>query len=176
MSWKDNYRFGTLMLMPPGDISDIVDNLRARYDPESHRTCVAHVSLTQPLLDQVTGAHIETMRDVAGKMRSFEIQYGPVGLLGSTCVIYKIKPSERVILLRNKFHEIGLFNLSLPYTDGFIPHMTISEGGIQDVENVLPILNSEHSIGSFTCKEVFHLVPNRDFIFEVRNVFQLSIS
>lgn len=174
MSWKDNYRFGTLLLLPPKNVSSIVDMLRAQYDPESHKTCVSHITLTQPLLEKPTSGQIASMRDLAMSIAPFTIQYGPVQLFGSKCVVFGVEPKQEIVSIRNRFHETGLFNVSLPYTDGFVPHMTISETGIPDAHSIIPALNREHSGGAFQCARVFYLIPNDAFVFEVADVFELS--
>lgn len=43
-----DFRFGTLVFLPAGELWEIGNRLRAQYDPSSAKTCAAHVTITQP--------------------------------------------------------------------------------------------------------------------------------
>ena len=176
MSWKDQYKFGTLLLLPPADVSASVNALRARYDPDSQKICPAHITLTQPLLEEPDENHIEKLKTLASEISGFAIEYGPIEKFGERCITFNIKQQKEIIDMREYFHNTGYFNLSLPYTDGFVPHMTISERGIENSEMVIPELNISNPGGMFQCTEIAYMVPNSEFKFEVKNVLSLRVS
>ena len=78
--------------------------------------------------------------------------------------------------MRDYFHATGYFDLNLPYTDGFVPHMTISERGVENSEMVIPELNISIPGGIFECAEIAYMVPNSEFKFEIEDVFSLGVS
>ena len=82
MSWEEKYKYGTLLLLPPDDVSVCVNALRAKYDPSSQRICLAHITLTQPLLKKPDRKNIERLKILAKKINRFAIEYGPLRNLG----------------------------------------------------------------------------------------------
>lgn len=37
--WQRDYRFGLLLILPPEEVSEKIDRLRAKYDPRLHAIC-----------------------------------------------------------------------------------------------------------------------------------------
>lgn len=54
MSWHSDYQHGTLLLLPPLEVTVTVNQLRKQYDYKSFNICTAHITLTQPLLSALT--------------------------------------------------------------------------------------------------------------------------
>ena len=54
--WQRDYRLGIILILPPPEVSDEIDLLRARYDPRSAAICPAHISLSDPLCREVCPA------------------------------------------------------------------------------------------------------------------------
>ena len=47
--WQRDYRLGLILIMPPPEVSQEIDLLRAKYDPRSADSCPTHISLSDPL-------------------------------------------------------------------------------------------------------------------------------
>ena len=76
--WQKNYQFGTLVIWPPDDVRDMVNQQRYIYDPRSANICETHITLTQPLIKPVTDSGQETIQNVASSFEPFNIRYGPL--------------------------------------------------------------------------------------------------
>jgi 2'-5' RNA ligase len=174
MSWRDAYRHGTLLLLPPPTLGRAVDALRERHDPPSHRICRAHITLTQPLLAPLEPAGADAVRAVLADQAPFEVRYGPVERLGPRVVVLRIEPRETLLGLRERLHALDLFDLTLPFTEGFVPHMTISERGVDAPLEALEGLSGPLPTGSFPCTAVHQLIPDDDFVFELARTFPLG--
>lgn len=172
--WQRAYIFGTLVIWPPEPVRGMVNALRQHYDPVSQATCEAHISLTQPFIRRPDKDDLEHLRQIALNFESFQIQFGPLNsFLPYPCIWLEVHPVSRILSLRQKLHETGLFNLSLAHTDDFVPHMTITEGlsGPKVNQELLESMKPKVTAGSFTCTDFVHIVPNPQFHFEVRQVF-----
>ncbi len=176
MSWRDAYRHGSLLLLPPPDLGRLVDGLRRRYDPASHRVCRAHVTLTQPFVQAVSDLALARVEEVVASHPPMVLSYGPVERLGGSVVVFRIEPRAEVLALREALHSLGLFNLSLPFTKGFVPHMTISEREVEGPLRPLEGLPPARAEGSFLCSRVDHLVPDDGFVFRPRRSFLLGLA
>jgi len=167
MSWRDAYRHGTLLLLPPEPLRATLDPLRRRHDPASAQMCTAHITLTQPFVAPLSDADVHAIAEVVRGHAPFDVVLGPVERLAPDVVVLRVEPRHRVLSLRQRLHALGLFDLSLPFTEGFVPHLTLSERGLVEPLPPLPA-------ASFPCASVHHLVPDDDFVFGVRQVFALG--
>jgi 2'-5' RNA ligase len=175
-AWQENFRHGTLVIVPPMPVRSMVDQLHAEYDPASHAWYGAHVTLTQPFVRRPREEDWARLAQVAAGFDAFRIEYGPLrSFLPYPCIWFEIRPKERVLELRKALHDVGLFNLGLPHTDDFIPHMTITEGrsGPRVDEGLLATLRDRCVEGSFLCAEVAYYVPDAGFHFAVRRTLAL---
>ena len=171
LEWQKVYKYGTFVIWPPEHVRNNVNLLRHQYDPVSQSTCGAHITLTQPFLRQPSSKEWEELHEVVSRFASCEIRYGPLNtFLPYPCIWYEIHPSELVLTIRQALHATGLFNLDLPHTDGFIPHMTITEGQseLNVTEELFTTLRDEISGGTFICSEIALIVPDRHFHFGIK--------
>lgn len=167
--WQKPYQFGTIVIWPPDEIWDFVNKQRETYDPLSQSYCEAHISVTQPLLKELSENEWDQVLSVVEGFGSFRIDFGPLNsFLPYPCIWYEIEPQERVLELRHALHLTGFFNLTLSHTEGFIPHMTITEGLSGPVvdESLLQRLQNESRQGSFLCQGLTYIVPNQQFCFK----------
>ena len=176
--WKKSYIFGTLVICPPKKVCSIVDALREKYDPLSQAIMGAHITLTQPFLKEPTPQVWKEINKILSEFEIFPITYGPIETFPSSSVIkFKIQQQNQILSLRNKLHQTGYFNLELPFTEGFIAHMTISElvqrkpSAAKELANQL---NKDYDEGSFICKEISYIRPDDDFHFQIKKVFQIG--
>lgn len=144
--WMHNFRFGTLAFLPTGDLRTTADQLRAQYDPVSARICAAHVTITQPLSQAPDASQVSMIENVVSGFARFAARIGPATTSPNQRLVWlDVNPKEQVLAIRNRLHETGLFRTDLPFTTGFIPHLTISEKQ-RDAEEVRAIhekLNAE---------------------------------
>jgi len=175
--WQKLYRFGTIVIWPPDEIREIVNSQRLEYDPTSQSYCETHITITQPLIKSLADEEWNELWRLVRQFESFKIIFGPLNsFLPYPCIWYEIGPIEKVLNIRNALHQTGFFNLSLKHTEGFIPHMTITEGvsGPPVNEALLEKLQGESNVGSFICEELAFIVPNDQFSFRVRKNLPLN--
>jgi len=167
--WQKPYQFGMIVIWPPDEVRVVVNKQREENDPLSQSYCEAHISVTQPLLKELSENEWDQVLSVVESFESFQINFGPLNsFLPYPCIWYEIKPRERILELRQALHLTGFFNLTLPHTEGFIPHMTVTEGlsGSAVDENLLIQLQKESRQGSFFCQKLAYIVPDHHFCFK----------
>ena len=168
--WQKVYQFGTIVIVPPDEVCEIVDAQRQRIDPVSQSYCGTHITVTQPFIRSLNAAEWGQLNERVKTFESFEIRYGPLKtFLPYPCIYYQIDPSERILEMRGALHRTGFFNLSLSHTHDFIPHMTITEGlsGPSVDEVLFEKLSEESCPGSFRCTELAFIVPDEAFSFQI---------
>jgi len=65
----------------------------------------------------------------------------------------------------------------LPFTEGFIPHVTISEfgcGSTEEAEGLAKTLNKGKNKGTFLCKKISYVKPDEEFNFETKRTLKLK--
>ena len=170
------YKYGTLVIFPPPNIVKPIDKLRKQYDPASHAIGGAHITLTQPFLKQPTDNDFIKIKKIVSRYSSFSIHVGPLNnFLPYPCIYYEIHPVDKVLGIRHAMHDTGLFNLSLPHTVDFVPHMSITNGypGLARTKEIFQELSKETTEWAFNCCEISYMVPNPDFHFEVVSILPL---
>lgn len=175
--WQLPYEHGMLVIWPPDSERHYVNAIRAKHDPVSLAICEAHITLTQPFVSTPSDDTWVAISDVLAGCSAFEVRYGPVrSFLPAPVIWLEIQPSSTIDALRKALHDASVFDLTLPHTDDFIVHMTLTEGlSSNDVdEKLLSRLNSEVNSGSFMCSEVAYLQPNDAFQFSVQRVLPLG--
>ena len=174
--WEHPYLPGALIIVPPLDIRHRVNRLRRRYDPRSADTVGAHVTVAQPFRYEPGQAELARVRRVLAGFEPFTVTFGPLkNFLPYPCIWFDIRPAERVLAMRRALHSTGLFNTDLEYTDGFVPHMSITDG-TPDADETLRIysrLRGRVRGGRF---RVDHLVYSRpDWRMQFRAVERLAL-
>ena len=166
--WQKVYQHGTIVILPPDGVREIVNHQRDKYDPVSAAISEAHITITQPFLNPLSDTAWGNIQDILIRFPAFKIQYGPIkSFLPYPCIWYEIQPGDKVLDLRRALHQTGYFNLSLTHTDDFIPHMTITEGlsGPPVDKELLTKLQEQSSQGSFICHEAAYIKPDKSFWF-----------
>ena len=168
-SWRDAYRHGTCVIFPTGRTARIVNALRAEVDPESQQSCGAHITLTQPFRVAPDAAAWSTIEAVARQTAPFMVRSGPVERFGTSCVVkLDIEPKAVILALRHRLHDTGLFDLTLPHTDGFVPHMTLSEFGFScptEASDWAVQINHRVQLDAFECIQFEFIKPDSEFRF-----------
>jgi 2'-5' RNA ligase len=139
--WERPYLPGALIIVPPADIRHRVNRLRRRYDPRSADTVGPHLTVAQPFRCDPDPAELARVRKVLVGFEPFTVTFGPLkNFLPYPCIWFDIQPAERVLAMRRALHSTGLFNTDLEYTEGFVPHMSITDG-TPDAEETALIFN-----------------------------------
>ncbi len=175
--WKRPYRYGTLAIYPPPSVREYVNGFREELDPVSHGYSEAHITLTQPFRQPAIDKVVDRLAAMLRLEESFQVTYGPVrSFLPSPVLWLQVQPCQRILDLRRKLHGLDLFDLSLPHTDDFVPHMTLTEGlsGPPVDDGLLRRYEPRVESGSFECTSIVHLVPDSEFRFSVKSEFWLD--
>jgi len=174
--WGKRFKPGLFIIQPPDNVSSIVNAQRKTYDPVSQSTIGAHITLTQPFLEDPSESEWDLLVQVLGKFQPFEICYGPLkSFLPYPCIWYNVQPAEQVLEIRRALHQTGLFNLQEGFIEDFIPHMTVTEGqsGPEVTAALLDKLQNESQSGTFLCEEFVLSVPDQNFHFSTRKSIPL---
>ncbi len=175
------YRNGALVIWPPDEVRATVGALRQRYDPASQAICDAHITLTQPFRREPASEDLAAIEHVVAHEKQVEIDYGPVAtFLPYPCVYLRVEPDQQIRTLRGGLHDLGMFNLTLPFSDPaeFIPHMSITDG-YPDPEQtrwIVDALRGSEPEGAFWLSEIVWIRPDDQFHIEVVMTFALAAS
>lgn len=176
--FQRTYAHGTLVIWPPDEVRQPVNRLRGRYDPASQAICDAHITLTQPFLNEPGEEDWRAIEGVLAPFGPFDLSYGPLRtFLPYPCVYLEIEPSETIMRLRSALHKTGLFNPSLPFSDeSFIPHMSITDGAPDESQTraIFAALSGNEPRGRFLCDRIAYIRPDAGFHFEVVREFPLK--
>jgi 2'-5' RNA ligase len=166
--WMEDYQFGTFVFVPKNEIFENTKNLRQKYDPASARTSMPHITLTQPFSKRPTEEHIFLIKNIITSYDKFKIETGPVISSPNNKLIWiDINPKNEIIELRNLLHHTNLFRTDLPFTNNFIPHMTVSEfGENMNIESEIAKINKNHILTSREELTVKWIIPDDNFIFK----------
>lgn len=176
-NWMKDFKFGTLVFIPDGDLRSIVDELRREHDPISAKTSMAHITLTQPFSKAISPDEIEKIEKIVLSANRFEVNVGPATTSPNKRLLWlDVDPKEPILALREALHETGLFRVDLPLTKGFIPHMTLSESGREpdDVQAINADLNSKFKPWTISFAAIAWIIPDEDFVFKEHRLFKLK--
>ncbi len=176
-TWMNDFRFGTMVFLPSGEVLETVNRLRAEYDPISAKTCPAHVTITQPFTSAPDSIQLSKIEVLLSSSQGFQVQIGPATTSPNKRLIWlDVNPKDQFLKLREQLHEVGLFRMDLPFTMDFIPHMTISEAQREptDVESINKQLNSRHRPRNIEFDSVSWIIPDDVFVFKQHRVFRLN--
>ena len=153
-SWEDwqlDYRLGLILIMPPKEVSDLIDPLRERYDPKSHATCVTHISVSDPL-------SLEMTPDIETEIRAIVQDFQPFAL-------------------QQALHKSRAFGGKVYKRRHILPHMTIAEFiSIQESLELCDQLQNTAPKGSFICDRLEYIVPDDNMSFHREMSFMFGRS
>ncbi|MEZ4570497.1 MAG: 2'-5' RNA ligase family protein [Thermomicrobiales bacterium] len=170
LEFRRTYQHGTLVIWPPDDLRSIVGELRRRFDPASQAICDAHITMTMPFAIYPSGSDLDRLSDVVALHVPITVEYGPLAsFLPYPCVYLEIRPQDRLRSLQSALYDLGLFNLSLPFSDpnDYIFHMSITDGYPDEAQSrhILASLEGFEPRGTFEVSSVEWIVPDSDFRF-----------
>jgi 2'-5' RNA ligase len=175
-TWQRDYRYGTLVIMPPPNLASALDVIRARFDPASAAQIGAHITLTPPFAAAPSSADVERVRTVIRGVVSWRLQLeGPARFSGSSVVYLPVVPTQPFLKLRDVLLATGLFRLDLPHTTDFVPHLTLSEFGTTPAAALRADIPQPEAM-VFLVEAVAWVVPDEEAHFTVHRTFGLAAS
>lgn len=166
--WQRAYRFGVLLVLPPEPVRNEINAFRAIYDPVSHVSAEAHISLTVPFpVEPDDHAWLELER-VASRFQPFAIRYGPlVPFLPKPGAALDVKPQAEIDHLRGALEACPIFQNASPRAYPFWAHITIAEFiSVGDTEKLMRDIGGSQALnGSFLCDYLSHFTPDENFRF-----------
>lgn len=167
LDWWHGYYYGAFYIFPPEEVMTMVDKLREQYDPQSAKTCRAHISLSEPLVKAIKSSDVDSLRLDLSEVEPFQIHYGPLRTHPPyPGVTYTITPEEQFDRLRKVIHGNQLFQDVELKRSKIVPHMTIAEFiTMEQTHLIYEELKDQVESGAFLCKEIVLAVPNNDNYF-----------
>ena len=170
-AFRRAHRYGALVIWPPDELRASVNTLRQRYDPASQAICDAHITLTQPFVSEPSAGDLMAISDVVRGHLPLGIEYGPLGtFLPYPCVFLQVRPEGLLRDLQRALYGLGLFNLSLPFSnpDEYVFHMSITDGypDERQTAQILDALWGSEPTGEFVAQAVAWIKPDPGFRFE----------
>ncbi|OYV65118.1 MAG: hypothetical protein B7X07_04250 [Actinobacteria bacterium 21-64-8] len=166
--WQREYRYGAFYLFPPADVAAVVDELRARYDPQSAAICGAHVTLSAPLSAPPSDPQWEELRRALARVPAFDVDFGPLTRLGAhPGVVFALSPHAELNALRQTISATSLFSIrrDSPRAQR-AAHMTVAEFITEgESQSLLATLNRRELRGQFRVDRVTYAVPDGSFCF-----------
>ena len=176
--WQLDYRLGLILIMPPKEVSDLIDPLRERYDPKSHATCGTHISLSDPLDLEMTPDLETEIRAILQDFQPFELHFRTLHASRKhPGVSYSIHPEEPIRALQEALHKSRAFGGKEYKRRHIPPHMTIAEFiSIQESLKLCDQLQETVPKGSFICDRLEFIVPDDNCHFHRAMTFMLGRS
>ena len=177
-SWQRDYRLGLLLIMPPKEVSEKTDPLRAKYDPRSYAICPTHISVSDPLRCEMTSDLQNEIRQILSSIEPFTLHFDkPRASTERAGIAYPISPQDPIDHLQQALHTAAIFNGKV-YRRRHIPaHMTIAEFiSIEESLRLCEQLQDSAPSGSFLCDKLEFIVPDKNFQFQRVATFPLGKS
>lgn len=176
--WQRDYRLGLILIIPPTEVSERINPLRAKYDPRTYAICPAHITLSDPLRREMTPQRESEICCILSRIQPFTLHFDkPHASDKHAGVGYPIYPREPIDALRSALHAASVFVGEPYYTRNLPPHMTIAEFiSIEESLNLCRQLQDTAPSGSFLCDRLEFIVPDQDFHFRGCGTFLLGRS
>ena len=165
-----------MLILPPPEVAQQIDPLRAKYVPRSFAICPTHISLSDPLSQDMTPGLQEEVGHILNAISPFQLHFDR--LQASTeyaGVYYPINPQDPIDALKQALHTSSAFNGQV-YRRRKIPaHMTVAEFlSIEDSFMLCEELQGTAPSGSFICDRLSFVVPDERFCFQEVGTFLLG--
>lgn len=165
--WQKDYRLGLILIMPPPEVADRINPLRAKYDPRTYACCPAHVTLSDPLGEEMTPGRDAEIAAILRAVEPFTLHFdGPHASRERGGVAYRVQPREAIDALRAALHQASVFTRPAYWTRTIPPHMTIAEFvTIEESWRIMEEIKDTAPGGSFLCDRLEFIVPDIDMRF-----------
>ena len=150
-AWLEEFRFGVFVIALPEALRTVIAELRERFDPPAAAIAAPHITVTQPLAEAPNDIARADLGALLAEVPPFDVRIGPATAFADSTVVYlAVEPADPILALRSAAHATGLFRTDLPFTDGFVPHVTIremaGEGDAGDFPNTLVIRETDAAV------------------------------
>lgn len=174
--WQRDYRLGVILILPPPEVAQQIDPLRAKYDPRSFATSPTHISVTDPLSKEMTPDLQHEIQGILTGISPFELHFDkPQASIEFAGVSYPVRPQEPIDALKQALHASSAFGGESHQRRDIPAHMTIAEFlSIEESLLLCEQLQDTAPTGSFICDRLSLVVPDQDFSFNEALVFMLD--
>ena len=166
--WQRDYRLGIILIMPPPEVADQINPLRAKYDPYAYAICRAHISLSDPLGLAMTAEHDAEIMKILSSVDPFMLHFDkPRASRERSGLAYPIHPAEPIYALRTVLHQASVLTRDSYWTRTVPPHMTIAEFvSIEESWRIKEEIEDTAPSGSFLCDRLEYIVPDMNMHFQ----------
>ena len=165
--WQHDYRLGLILIMPPPKVADRINPLRAKYDPRTYAYCPAHITLSDPLGEEMTPQRDAEIAAILRSVEPFTLHFdSPHASRERGGVACPVRPREPIDALRAALHAASVFTKPPYWTRKIPPHMTIAEFvTIEESWRIMEEIKDTAPSGSFLCDRLEFIVPDIDMHF-----------
>jgi len=174
--WQLDYRYGVILILPPDDLARPINELRAKYDPQSAAICPAHISVSDPLQAEMTDRFRKEIVNILQNIEPFELHYDkPQASTKRAGVVYPITPQKPIDTLKEALHKVKIFGNGVSERRHIPAHMTIAEFvSIEEGLRICAELQDSAPSGSFRCDRLELMIPDEQFCFQRQETFYLG--
>jgi len=174
--WQNDYRCGLILIMPPPEVSRLVDPLRSKYDPGAFYSCPTHISISDPLRLEMTQELDDEVTDILSRIDPFMLYYDkPIASRDHAGVAYPIMPQEPIDDLKQKLHQATIFEGKVYGRRDIPAHMTIAEFvTIEESWRIWEDIKDIAPSGSFLCDQLELIVPDINMQFQKVKTYALG--
>lgn len=174
--WQRDYRLGLILIVPPEAVSQPIDALRAQYDPYAAAICPAHISISDPLLRELSPEYEREIEEILSQIEPFVLHYHKLYAATEYAgVVHPITPQQPIDDLKAALHSAQVFGGKVYHRRNIPAHMTIAEFiSIEEGLKLCAALQETAPTGAFLCDRLEFIVPNQDFHFQRVRTFLLG--
>jgi 2'-5' RNA ligase len=128
---RQRFRHGALVLLLDGPEWASIAHARALFDPGSAALIGSHITMTPPFVEVPSATALDRLRAiVAARLPTTLLIGGAARFPGSDVVYLRVEPHGPLARLHTELLTTGLF-AAYPWAgQAFVPHVTISEFGV----------------------------------------------
>ncbi|MDJ0759205.1 MAG: 2'-5' RNA ligase family protein [Woeseiaceae bacterium] len=165
--WQRAYRFGVLLILPPAGIAEEFNRLRQRYDPASAAISPTHISVSRPLVAELTDTVREEISGILSGVEPFELYFEkPHASPDYAGVSFPVYPQSAIDKLKQIVHRASVFDSAGHERDDIPAHITVAEFiSIDESLALAARLEAKATKTTFTCDRLTLVVPDEHFRF-----------
>jgi 2'-5' RNA ligase len=128
------FRHGALVLPLDGPEWAPIARARALFDPGSAALIGPHVTMTPPFVEAPSATALDRLRSIVAARLPMTLVIGGAGRFPASDVVYvRVEPRGPLVRLHEELLATGLFAAYSFAGEAFVPHVTISEFGVDPV-------------------------------------------
>ena len=128
---RQRFRHGALVLLLDGPECAPIARARALFDPGSAALIGPHVTMTPPFVEAPSATALDRLRAIVAARLPVTLLIGGADRFPGSDVVYlRVEPRGPLVRLHTELLATGLF-AAFPWAgQAFVPHVTISEFGV----------------------------------------------